>query len=259
MRITWFSFSHLLPTSCRAMQSLRTASCIWPFPDPWNHRRCCYSVAQLEHIWIDLQLSKKIILYWISKDYRFNSCLGSTQFSMIYFRKLWLGHPSTSGWTRTWMDLTFTWFQSQIANCEAPIQHLSLDDYSYGMWCGFKTGLEQYDYDFRVKFSDPMWGEVSRSLALSAIEAWAESEVPVHRSFISYCMDRFQRNPKSRSGVLVVWEKIPPAVIIGSPLGCTYSSPMIFSNTMNFIGNIITTWVLFGEEWVITITNIIIL
>lgn len=33
---------------------------------------------------------------------------------------------------------------------------------------------------------------------------------------------------------------------------------MTFSNTMNFIGNIITTWVLLGEEWVITIISHII-
>lgn len=206
MRITWFNFSHLLPTSCRAMQSLRTASCIWIFSWPLKPQKALLSSSSVGTYMDRFADSKKIVLYWISKDYRFSSCLGSTQYSMIYFRKLWLGHPSTSGWIRTWMDLTFTWFQSQIANCEAPIQHLSLDDYSYGMWCGFKTDVEQYYYYFRVKFSDPIWGEVSRSLALSAIEAWAESEVPVHRSFISYCMDRFQRNPKSRSGVLVVWE-----------------------------------------------------
>ena len=44
----------------------------------------------------------------------------------------------------------------------------------------------------------------SRSLwkmFLSVVEAWAEAESAIQKSFTSYCMTRFQKNQSARTGV----------------------------------------------------------
>ena len=81
--------------------------------------------------------------------------------------KLWLGQAFTWVSTPTYEALPYTWFLSQS---------LGIHD----LW---------FEPDFSATLIPPM---------LVMAQAWAESELLVQRSFLSYVMDRFQRNPSAR-------------------------------------------------------------